>query len=169
MFLENHLVANRYKMIFKNYAVIFLILFFLLAKFAWKPILSAVKQREDSINNALEAAEEARKQMANLKADNERLLAEARAERDAMLKEAKELKDRIVAEAKDEAQKEGQKIIEQAKQAIESEKKVAVAQLKDKVASLSLEIAQKVMKNELADPKKQTDLINEYLKSATLN
>ena len=86
-----------------------------------------------------------------------------------MLKEAKELKDRIVAEAKDEAQKEGQKIIEQAKQAIESEKKVAVAQLKDKVASLSLEIAQKVMKNELADPKKQTDLINEYLKSATLN
>lgn len=149
--------------------IIFLILFFLLAKFAWKPILSAVKQREDSINNALEAAEEARKQMANLKADNERLLAEARAERDAMLKEAKELKDRIVAEAKDEAQKEGQKIIEQAKQAIESEKKVAVAQLKDKVASLSLEIAQKVMKNELADPKKQTDLINEYLKSATLN
>ncbi|MDO4229180.1 MAG: F0F1 ATP synthase subunit B [Capnocytophaga sp.] len=149
--------------------IIFLILFFLLAKFAWKPILSAVKQREESINNALEAAEEARKQMANLKADNERLLVEAKAERDAMLKEAKELKDKIVAEAKEEAQKEGQKIIEQAKQAIDNERKVAVAQLKDKVASLSIEIAQKVIKNELSDEKKQTSLINEYLKGATLN
>lgn len=149
--------------------LIFIILYFLLAKFAWKPILSAVKNREDSINNALEAAEEARKQMANLKADNERLLAEARAERDAMLKEAKEIKDKIVAEAKEQAQKEGQKLIEDAKQAIENEKKVAVAQLKDNVVSLSLEIAQKVMKNELADANKQTALINEYLKNATLN
>ncbi|ATA89655.1 F0F1 ATP synthase subunit B [Capnocytophaga stomatis] len=149
--------------------LIFIVLLFLLSKFAWKPILSAVKQREDSINNALEAAEEARKQMANLKADNERLLAEARAERDAMLKEAKELKDKIVAEAKDEAQKEGQKLIEQARQAIDSEKKVAVAQLKDQVASLSIEIAEKVMKSELSDQKKQTALIDEYLKGATLN
>lgn len=149
--------------------LIFIILFFLLSKFAWKPILSAVKQREDSINNALDAAEEARKQMANLKADNERLLAEARAERDAMLKEAKELKDKIVAEAKDEAHREGQKLIEQAKQTIEAEKKVAVAQLKSQVASLSIEIAEKVMKTELSDEKKQTALIDEYLKGATLN
>ncbi|GET46615.1 F0F1 ATP synthase subunit B [Capnocytophaga felis] len=149
--------------------VIFIILLFLLSKFAWKPILSAVKQREDSINSALDAAEEARKQMANLKADNERLLAEARAERDAMLKEAKELKDKIVAEAKEEAQKEGQKLIEQARQTIDSEKKVAVAQLKDQVASLSIEIAEKVMRSELSDQKKQTALIDEYLKGATLN
>lgn len=112
--------------------LIFVILLFLLKKFAWKPILSAVKQREDSINKALDAAEEARKQMANLKADNERLAAEARAERDNMLKEAKELKDKIVAEAKNEAQKEGQKLIEQAKLAIEAEKKSAVAELKGK-------------------------------------
>lgn len=149
--------------------LIFIILLFLLSKFAWKPILSAVKQREDSINNALDAAEEARKQMANLKADNERLLAEARTERDAMLKETKELKDKIVAEAKDEAHREGQKLIEQAKQTIEAEKKVAVAQLKSQVASLSIEIAEKVMKAELSDEKKQTALIDEYLKGATLN
>lgn len=150
-------------------SLVFIILLYLLAKFAWKPILSAVKQREESINNALEAADEARKEMANLKADNERLLAEARAERDAMLKEAKELKEKMVSEAKEEAQKEGQKLIEQAKISIENEKKVAVAQLKEQVATLSLEIAQKVIKNELSDTQKQTSLISEYLKGATLN
>lgn len=150
-------------------SLVFIILLYLLAKFAWKPILSAVKQREESINNALEAADEARKEMANLKADNERLLAEARAERDAMLKEAKELKEKMVSEAKEEAQKEGQKLIEQAKISIENEKKIAVAQLKEQVATLSLEIAQKVIKNELSDTQKQTTLISEYLKGATLN
>lgn len=149
--------------------LIFLILLFLLAKFAWKPIMNAVKQREDSINQALEAAEEAQKQMQNLKADNERLLAEARAERDLILKEAREIKDKIVAEAKEEAGREGQKLIQQALQAIESEKKVAIAQLKDQVAALSIEMAQKVMLNELSDEKKQTALINEYLKGVTLN
>jgi ATP synthase F0, B subunit len=149
--------------------LIFLILLFLLAKFAWKPIMNAVKQREDSINQALEAAEEAQKQMQNLKADNERLLAEARAERDLILKEAREIKDKIVAEAKEEAGREGQKLIQQAQQAIESEKKVAIAQLKDQVAALSIEMAQKVMLNELSDEKKQTALINEYLKGVTLN
>ena len=105
--------------------IIFLILLFLLAKFAWKPIMAAVKQRENSINQALEAAEEAQKQMANLKADNERLLAEARAERDVILKEARDIKDKIVSEAKEEAHREGVKLIQQAQQAIESEKKVA--------------------------------------------
>ena len=141
--------------------IIFLILLFLLAKFAWKPIMKAVKERENSINQALEAAEEAQKQMANLKADNERLLAEARAERD--------VKDKIVTEAKEEAQREGEKLIKQAQQAIDSEKKVALAQLKDQVAALSVEMAQKVMMNELSDEKKQTALINDYLKGVTLN
>jgi ATP synthase F0, B subunit len=149
--------------------LIFLILLYILAKYAWKPILSAVKTREENINKALESAEEAKKQMQNLKADNERLLAEARAERDVMLKEAKEIKDKMIAEAKGEAQAEGAKLIAQARQAIESEKKVALAQLKDEVASLSIDIAQRVMQNELSDTKKQTSLINEYLKSATLN
>ncbi|AMD84693.1 ATP synthase F0 subcomplex B subunit [Capnocytophaga haemolytica] len=149
--------------------LIFLILLYILAKYAWKPILSAVKTREENINKALESAEEAKKQIQNLKADNERLLAEARAERDVMLKEAKEIKDKMIAEAKGEAQAEGAKLIAQARQAIESEKKVALAQLKDEVASLSIDIAQRVMQNELSDTKKQTSLINEYLKSATLN
>ena len=149
--------------------IIFFILLFLLAKYAWKPIMNAVKQREDSINKALEAAEEAQKQMANLKADNERLLAEARAERDVILKEARDIKDKIVSEAKEEAHREGVKLIQQAQQAIESEKKVALAQLKDQVASLSIEMAQKVMMSELSDEKKQTALINDYLKSVTLN
>ena len=150
--------------------IIFLILLFLLAKFAWKPIImAAVKQRENSINQALEAAEEAQKQMANLKADNERLLAEARAERDVILKEARDIKDKIVSEAKEEAHREGVKLIQQAQQAIESEKKVALAQLKDQVAALSIEMAQKVMMSELSDEKKQTALINDYLKSVTLN
>ena len=107
--------------------------------------------------------------MQNLKADNERLLAEARAERDLILKEAREIKDKIVAEAKEEAGREGHKLIQQAQQAIESEKKVAIAQLKDQVAALSIEMAQKVMLNELSDEKKQTALINEYLKGVTLN
>ena len=149
--------------------IIFLILLFLLAEFAWKPIMAAVKQRENSINQALEAAEEAQKQMANLKADNERLLAEARAERDVILKEARDIKDKIITEAKEEAQREGTKLIKQAQEAIESEKKVALAQLKDQVAALSVEMAQRVMISELSDEKKQTALINDYLKSVTLN
>ena len=107
--------------------------------------------------------------MANLKADNERLLAEARAERDVILKEARDIKDKIVSEAKEEAHREGVKLIQQAQQAIESEKKVALAQLKDQVAALSIEMAQKVMMSELSDEKKQTALINDYLKSVTLN
>ena len=117
----------------------------------------------------MEAAEEAQKQMANLKADNERLLAEARTERDVILKEARDIKDKIVSEAKEEAHREGVKLIQQAQQAIESEKKVALAQLKDQVAALSIEMAQKVMMSELSDEKKQTALINDYLKSVTLN
>lgn len=161
-------LAHPESLLFWN-TLIFLILLFLLAKYAWKPIMNAVKQREDSINKALEAAEEAQKQMANLKADNERLLAEARAERDVILKEARDVKDKIVTEAKEEAQREGEKLIKQAQQAIDSEKKVALAQLKDQVAVLSVEMAQKVMMSELSDEKKQTALINDYLKGVTLN
>ena len=131
--------------------------------------MKSVKEREASINSALEAAEEAKKEMQNLKANNERLLAEARVERDLMLKEAREMKDKIVAEAKEEAQREGDKLIKQAKDLIDSEKKVALAQLKDQIAALSIEMAQKIMINELVDTKKQTVLINNYLKDVTLN
>ena len=161
-------LAHPESLLFWN-TITFLILLFLLSKYAWKPIMKSVKEREASINSALEAAEEAKKEMQNLKANNERLLAEARLERDLMLKEAREMKDKIVAEAKEEAQREGDKLIKQAKDLIDSEKKVALAQLKDQIAALSIEMAQKIMINELVDTKKQTVLINNYLKDVTLN
>jgi ATP synthase F0, B subunit len=161
-------LAHPESLLFWN-TITFLILLFLLSKYAWKPIMKSVKEREASINSALEAAEEAKKEMQNLKANNERLLAEARVERDLMLKEAREMKDKIVAEAKEEAQREGDKLIKQAKELIDSEKKVALAQLKDQIAALSIEMAQKIMINELVDTKKQTVLINNYLKDVTLN
>ena len=161
-------LAHPESLLFWN-TITFLILLFLLSKYAWKPIMKSVKEREASINSALEAAEEAKKEMQNLKANNERLLAEARVERDLMLKEAREMKDKIVAEAKEEAQHEGDKLIKQAKELIDSEKKVALAQLKDQIAALSIEMAQKIMINELVDTKKQTVLINNYLKDVTLN
>ena len=161
-------LAHPESLLFWN-TITFLILLFLLSKYAWKPIMKSVKEREASINSALEAAEEAKKEMQNLKANNERLLAEARVERDLMLKEAREMKEKIVAEAKEEAQREGDKLIKQAKDLIDSEKKVALAQLKDQIAALSIEMAQKIMINELVDTKKQTVLINNYLKDVTLN
>lgn len=148
--------------------LIFIILFFLLKKFAWKPILSALEQRENTITDALNAAHEAKKEVANLKADNERLLAQARAERDEILKEARQIKDRIISEAKEEAQKEGQKIITQAKQTIESEKRTAIADLKNQVAILSLQIAEKVVKTELSEKQKQEQLISSLLKDVSL-
>ncbi|WP_196885652.1 F0F1 ATP synthase subunit B [Aureivirga sp. CE67] len=149
--------------------IIFVVFFFILKKVAWKPILTAVKDREDSINNALAAAEEARKEMANLKADNERILNEARAERDAMLKEAREMKDNMINEAKEQAQTEATKLLEQAQVAIQNEKNAAVAELKGQVAAISLQIAEKVVKSELSDDKKQLELVNSLVKDVTLN
>ena len=125
--------------------VVFVGLIFLLKKFAWKPILDAVNEREQGIKNALESAENARNEMQNLQADNQRILQEARAERDAMLKEAREMKEKMVADAKSEAQEQGQKMIDQAKAAIESEKNAAMADLKSQVATLSLSIAEKLV------------------------
>ena len=107
--------------------ILFVLLVFLLKKFAWKPILDAVNEREEGIRNALLSAEEAKKEMQNLKADNEKLLAEARAERDAMLREARELKEKMISDAREEAQVQGAKMIEQAKASIESEKNQAMA------------------------------------------
>lgn len=149
--------------------IVFIVTLFLLTKFAWKPILSAVKQREKSINDALTSAEEARKEMANLKADNEKLLAQACAERDEILKEARQIKDRIVSEAKEEAHSEGQKIIAQAKAVIEDQKKAAIVDLKSQVAAISLQIAQKVVKTELSETQRQEQLISSLLKDVTLN
>ena len=149
--------------------IIFIVFFILLAKFAWKPILGAVKSREESINNALASAEAARLEMQNLTADNERILKEARAERDAMLKEAREMKDQIIADSKTEAQAQGQKLIEQAKAAIENEKNAAMAELKSQVSSLSLEIAEKLLKDELSNKDAQTKLVEKMLGDVKLN
>ena len=149
--------------------VIFVGLIFLLKKFAWKPILDAVNEREQGIKNALESAESARNEMQNLQADNQRILQEARAERDAMLKDAREMKEKMVADAKNEAQEQGQKMIDQAKAAIESEKNAAMADLKSQVATLSLSIAEKVLKDELSNKESQTKLVEKMLGDVKLN
>ncbi len=149
--------------------VIFVGLIFLLKKFAWKPILDAVNEREEGIKNALESAENARNEMQNLQADNQRILQEARAERDAMLKDAREIKEKMVADAKSEAQEQGQKMIDQAKAAIESEKNAAMADLKSQVATLSLSIAEKVLKDELSNKESQTKLVESMLGDVKLN
>ena len=150
-------------------AIILVILIVLLAKFAWKPILAALAAREEGISNALLAAENAKKDMQNLKADNEKLLAEARAERDAMIKEAREIKEKMIADAKSEAQAQGEKMIESAKASIESEKNAAMAELKNQVSSLSLEIAETLLKEELSNKEAQNKLVEKMLGDAKLN
>jgi F-type H+-transporting ATPase subunit b len=148
---------------------LFIALIFLLKKFAWKPILDAVNEREEGIKNALQSAESAKKEMQNLKSDNEKLLADARAERDALMKEAREIKDKMINDAKTEAQAAGEKMIAQAKAAIESEKNAAMADLKNQVSSLSLEIAEKVLRDELSNKDSQTKLVEKMLGDAKLN
>lgn len=148
---------------------VFLILFFVLAKFAWKPVMAGIKEREQSIEDALNKAELAKQEMARLTAQNEDLMKQARDERDAMLKEAKMLKDNIVNDAKTQAQTEGAKLIEKAKNEIENQKKAALAELRGQVSSLSLDIAERVLRNQLADKAKQQELVNTLLKDVELN
>ena len=149
--------------------LIFVGLILLLKKFAWKPILDAVNDREQGIKDALLSAENARKEMENLQADNLRILNEARAERDAMLKEAREMKEKMIADSKNEAQMQGQKMIEQAKAAIEGEKNAAMAELKSQVSTLSLSIAEKLLKEELSNKESQTKLVEKMLGDVKLN
>jgi len=150
-------------------SLVFVALILLLRKFAWKPILNAVNAREESIENALNSAEDAKKEMANLTASNERLLKEAREERDALMKEAREMKADIVAKAKEEAKVEGEKMIAGAKEAIEMERKAAIVELKNQVAALSIDIAEKVVKGNLASDDKQKALVNELVEEVNLN
>lgn len=149
--------------------LVFCILFFLLAKFAWKPILKAVNEREESIKKALSSAEEAKLKMAELKADNEVLLNKARAERDEMLKEAREIKDKIVAESKSIAKVEADKIITAARESIQQEKMAAITDLKNQVAKLSIDIAEKILKDELSSADKQKAIIDNVVKEINLN
>lgn len=149
--------------------IIFLVFFFILAKFAWKPILHAVKEREASINDALAQAENARKEMQNLTADNERILKEARNEREELLKDARSIRENMIETAKGEAQIEAEKMINKAKESIESEKLAAIADLKKQVAELSIGIAEKLMKDQLASKDAQVKLIDNMLKDVKLN
>ena len=144
--------------------LIFISLIFLLKKFAWKPILEAINEREDGIKNALESAEQARKEMASLKSDNEETLKKARAERDSLLKEAREIKQRLIDDAKNEANVEAKKLISQAQETIKSEKNAAVLDLKKQVANLSIDIAEKVLKEKMSNDKEQMNLLNELVK-----
>jgi F-type H+-transporting ATPase subunit b len=150
-------------------SVVFIILLVLLKRMAWTPILNNVDARNKSIEEALEAAKNARDEMSNLKADNDRILKEARAERDEMLKEARELKANIISEAKNAAKDEADKMIASAKVVIENEKAGAISELKNTVGSLSVDIAEKVLRAELKDVDKQNAFIADMLKDIKLN
>jgi F-type H+-transporting ATPase subunit b len=149
--------------------VTFLIVLFLLAKFAWKPIMNALHEREASIESALSAAEKAKLEIQSLKADNEKLLAEARLERDKILKEASDAGTALVESAKQKANEEGARMITQAREAIENEKRAAIAEVKNMAASLSIEIAERILKRELSNPDAQQALAEDYIREVTLN
>lgn len=162
------LVTPEFGLIFWT-SITFLVLLFILKKFAWKPILGAVSEREKGIKDALASAVEARKEMENLQADNERVLKEARAEREAMLKDARELKNKMIDDAKQDAKIEANKLITQAQAVIEAEKNAAIADLKSQVAKISISIAEKVVREELSNTEKQEKLVESMLDNATLN
>ena len=166
--MEN-LISQFSSGLFLIQTVIFLVLLFVLAKFAWKPIINAVNEREVSIQDALNQAKLAKQEMADLKADNERIIREAKVERDAILKEARELKDKIVGEAKDAAKSEGDKIIEQAKQSIAAEKSAAVAEIKNQIGSLSVEIAETILKQKLDNTEAHNALVENIINKSNLN
>ena len=148
--------------------IIFILLIFLLKKYAWKPILDAVNEREEGIKNALLSAEKAKEEMASLQSDNEETLKKARAERDTLLKEAREIKQQLIDDAKNEAQSEAKKIISQAQETIQNEKKAAISDLKNQVATLSIDIAEKVLKEKLSEDKTQMNLVKDLVKDVTL-
>jgi len=148
--------------------IIFGIVLFILKKYAWGPILKALKDRELSISEALNSAEKARKEVAGLKVSNDQIIAEARREKDIILKEARDIKDKIIAEAKNQANAEGQKSIEYARQQINAEKMSAINDIKIQVAELSVMIAEKVIRKQLDNPKDQEKLVEDLLKDMKL-
>lgn len=144
--------------------VVFLLLLLLLKKFAWKPILSAVEERNNLITDSLQAAEKARDEMSELNSNNEKIIAQAKLDRDSLLKEAREMKSQIISQAKDQAALQAEKLVNSAKEQISNEKMKALTELKNHVADLSIEMAEKVLSNELSDASKQKELINRSLK-----
>ena len=149
-------------------SLIFIGLLFMLRKFAWKPILDAVNDRETSIKDALASAEAARDEMKNLQSDNQRILKEARAEKESLLKEARATRSELINNAKEEAQVEAQKILSQAQDAIQSEKRAALKELKEQVGSIAMEIAEKVLQKELENKDRQLELVDQLLQDTKL-
>lgn len=149
--------------------VSFLILLFILGKFAWKPILGAINEREIFIESALSQAEAAKEEMARLTSENDALLKEARIERDNILREAKKMKDQIVSDAKETANKEGARMIEKARVEIDNQTAIALALVKDQVATLSIDIAEKILQKQFEDKGKQDALVADLLKEVKLN
>lgn len=150
-------------------SIIFLILLFVLGKFAWKPILKSIDERETSIIDALNQAKLAKQEMAQLKEDNERILREARAERDGILKEARDMKDKIVSQAKESAKAEGEKMIEAARQSIQTEKIAAMADIKNQIGTLSVNIAENILREKLNNDGAQNALVENILNKSNLN
>ncbi|MBD00684.1 MAG: ATP synthase F0 subunit B [Crocinitomicaceae bacterium] len=148
-------------------SVVFLLLIFLLKKFAWSPILKAVDDRNKSIDEALSSAEKAKVEMEQLSANNEKIIQEARIERDSIIKEARAVKENIISEAKSKASSEAEKIILSAKEQITNEKMKAMVELKNEIADISIQMAEKIIKSELKDVKSQKKLIEKTLKNQT--
>ena len=146
--------------------VVFTLLVLLLKKFAWKPILSAVDERNQSIKDSLAQAEKARSEMSELTANNEKIIAQAKVDRDLILKEARDMKNEIISEAKDKASKEAEKLVSTAKEQILNEKMKAITELKNHVADLSIEMAEKILRSELSDVAKQKELVTKALKES---
>jgi len=166
--LMNSLVSPAIGLVFWT-TVIFLLFFLILRRFAWKPILSAVKARDEMIKGSLASAEKARKEMAKLQSDNEAILKKAREERETILREARDVRDKLIAEAKGKASEEAEKIVEKARAGIEREKAIALADIKEQVANLSIEIASKLLGERLKQTGEQQKLIETYLSEINLN
>lgn len=149
--------------------VIFGLVLWLLAKFAWRPILASLKEREDSIESALRMADQAKLEMQQLKAGNEKLLTEARQERDKIMQEATQMANQLIEQAKTKANEEGDRMIVQAREAIQNEKNAALAEVKNTAAQLSIDIAERILRRELADSGSQQQLVDSYLKDVKLN
>lgn len=147
----------------------FSILLWILAKFAWKPIMKGLKEREETIDEALNAANKAKEEMKELKFSNEQLLKEAKEERDNILRDARHVKENIIEEAKEKANEEANRIVDNAKEAIQHEKMAAITEMKNELASLSIEIAEKILREELTDIDKQKKMIDKLIKDVSDN
>lgn len=167
-FLDIPLVMPEYGLMFWM-LLTFVIVMFLLKKYAWRPILKMIKDREQSIEEALASAEKARHEISNMKADNEKILNEARAERDKMMKESRDMKEAIIGEAKNRAKIEGDRLVAIARETIQNEKMAAITELKNQVATLSIEIAEKILKEHLTTDEKQKTLVKNLVNEIKLN